>query len=299
KVAALRSGAAQLREVAGDAKSPGADAARGLAGNLARLADADHAQRAAVSAAFTVPLIPDLAELREGVQAERVTRQNLPRELTENWVSPSGKHRVEIAPKGDSNDDATLRRFAQAVLAADPNATGQAISTFEWADTIIWSFEVAAAVALVSIALLLWIVLRRFGDVLLTLIPLIVAAILTLQICALSGFPLNYANIIALPVLLGVGVAVKIYYILRWRGGQPPSLRGAPPGGVFFGALVPAAALGSLCLSAHRGPWSVGRLLALPLACPPAPAGLSQRGLRGEPRKKRGEPEPKQDRVSE
>jgi hopanoid biosynthesis associated RND transporter like protein HpnN len=297
-VAALRGGAAQLRDVAGDAKGPGADAARRLAGDLSKLADADHVQRAAVSAAFTVPLRPDLAELREGLQAERVTRANLPRELTENWVSPHGRNRVEIAPKGDSNDDATLRRFASAVLAAAPDATGQAISTLEWADTIIRSFEVAAAVALAAIAILLWIVLRRFGDVLLTLIPLIAAALLTLEICGLSGFALNYANIIALPVLLGVGVAFKIYYILAWRRGQTDFLQSALTRAVFFSALLTATAFGSLWLSAHPGTSSMGKLLALSLACTLASAVLFQPALMGEPRKTRSEPEPNEDRVS-
>jgi len=297
-VAALRAGAAQLRDVAGDAKGPGADAARRLAENLAKLAEAGQAQRALVSATFTVPLKPDLAELRESLQAERVTRANLPRELVDNWVSPNGKNRVEIAPKGDSHDDATLRRFASAVLAAAPDATGQAVSTFEWADTIIWSFEVAAAVALVSIALLLWIVLGRLGDVLLTLIPLIAAALLTLEICALTGFPLNYANIIALPVLLGVGVAFKIYYILAWRRGQTDFLQSALTRAVFFSAVLTATAFGSLWLSAHPGTSSMGKLLALSLACTLASAVLFQPALMGEPRKKRGEAEPKQDQVS-
>ena len=297
-VAALRGGVAQLRDVAGDTQGPGADAARRLANDLAKLAEADQARRAAVEAAFKVPLRPDLAELREGLQAERVARANLPKELVENWVSPNGINRVEIAPKGDSHDDEGLRRFARAVLAAAPNAAGQAISTFEWADTIIWSFEVAAAVALVSIALLLWIVLRRFGDVLLTLIPLIVAAAVTLEICALSGFPLNYANIIALPVLLGVGVAFKIYYILAWRRGQTDFLQSALTRAVFFSALLTATAFGSLWLSAHPGTSSMGKLLALSLACTLASAVLFQPALMGEPRKKGGEPMPDAESAS-
>ena len=285
-VAALRGGVTILREAAGDAKGAGADAARRLADNLAKLADADRAQRAAVTAAFTVPLTPDLDELREGLQPQQVTRQNLPASLVENWVSPHGINRVEIAPKGDSNDDATLRRFARVVLAAAPNATGQAISTFEWGDTIVRSFEEAAAVALVSIALLLWIVLRRLGDVLLTLIPLIVAAAMTLAICGLTGFALNYANIIALPVLLGVGVAFKIYYILAWRRGQTDFLQSALTRAVFFSALLTATAFGSLWLSAHPGTSSMGKLLALALACTLASAVLFQPALMGEPRKK-------------
>ncbi len=203
-----------------------------------------------------------------------------------DWVAADGRLRVEIVPKGDSNNDATLRRFATAVLAVAPNATGQAISTLEWGDTIVRSFEEAAAVALVSIALLLWIVLRRFGDMLLTLVPLIVAAAATLEICALTGFALNYANIIALPVLLGVGVAFKIYYILAWRRGQTDFLQSALTRAVFFSALLTATAFGSLWLSAHPGTSSMGKLLALSLACTLVSAVLFQPALMGEPRNK-------------
>jgi len=290
-VAALRNGVTQLRQTAGDAKGPGADAARRLAAAMTRLADSDEAHRNAVQAAFVVPLKVDLADLREGLKAEAVTRANLPAWLVENWVASGNRARVEIAPKGDSNDDAVMRQFARAMLEAEPNATGQGISTLEWGDTIVRSFEEAAAVALVSIALLLWIVLRRFGDVLLTLIPLIVAAAATLVICALTGFALNYANIIALPVLLGVGVAFKIYYILAWRRGQTDFLQSALTRAVFFSALLTATAFGSLWLSAHPGTSSMGKLLALSLACTLTSAVLFQPALMGEPRSK-GKPDP-------
>ena len=75
--------------------------------------------------------------------------------------------------------------------------------------------------ALASIPILLWITLRRFGDVLLTLIPLVLAGAVTLQVCVLSRMPLNFANIIALPLLLGIGGAFRS--VSQWRGG-----RGAP-----------------------------------------------------------------------
>ncbi|HEY1543938.1 MAG TPA: MMPL family transporter [Xanthobacteraceae bacterium] len=289
-VAALRNGAKQLRQTAGDAKGPGADAARRLADDLTKLADSDEVHRTAVQDAFVVPLKLDLTDLRAGLSAAPVTRANLPASLTENWVASGDRARVEIVPKGDPNDDQVMRRFARAVLEAAPTATGQGISTFEWGDTIVRSFMEAAAVALVSIALLLWIVLRRFGDVLLTLIPLIVAAAVTLEICGLTGFALNYANIIALPVLLGVGVAFKIYYILAWRRGQTDFLQSALTRAVFFSALLTATAFGSLWLSAHPGTSSMGKLLALSLACTLTSAVLFQPALMGEPRKKAGDP---------
>ena len=71
-----------------------------------------------------------------------------------------------------------------------------------------------------SISLLLWLALRRITDVLMTLVPLLVAGAVTLEICVLIGLPLNFANIVALPLLLGVGVAFKIYYVMAWRVGQ-------------------------------------------------------------------------------
>ncbi len=283
-VASLRRGAADLWQAAGAAKGAGADAARRLARDLDELANSDEAHRAAVATAFVRPLKLALADLRDALKPERITRANLPASIVRDWVSPDGISRVEVAPKGDTNNEATLRRFAAAVLKVEPNATGQAISAVKWGDTIVWSFVEAGAVALVSIALLLWIVLRRFGDMLLTLIPLLVAAIATLEICGITGFALNYANIIALPVLLGVGVAFKIYYILAWRSGQTDFLESALTRAVFFSALFTATAFGSLWLSPDPGISTMGKLLAMSLACTLVSAVLFQPALMGEPR---------------
>ena len=63
---------------------------------------------------------------------------------------------------------------------------------------------------------------------LLTLIPLAMAGVVTMEICSLVGWPLNFANIIALPLLLGVGVAFKIYYIMAWRDGADASVADQP-----------------------------------------------------------------------
>ena len=75
--------------------------------------------------------------------------------------------------------------------------------------------------AVLSIAIILWITLRHFLHVLLTLVPLLEAGALTLEITVLIGQPMNFANIIALPLLLGIGVAFKIYYVLRDDGVRP------------------------------------------------------------------------------
>ena len=104
-----------------------------------------------------------------------------------NWITADGRARVEALPKGDPNDNETLRKFARAVLAVEPDATGGPISILESGDTIVRAFFEAGAWAFISIAILLWIVLRRFGDVLLTLVPLLLAGVVTLEICVLIG----------------------------------------------------------------------------------------------------------------
>jgi predicted RND superfamily exporter protein len=214
-----------------------------------------------------------------------VSLQTLPADLKQGWITSDGRARVEVLPKGNPNDNATLRNFAQALLQVAPNATGQAIKTFNWSNAIISAFIQAGIWALCSIALLLWLVLRRVRDVVVTLAPLLLAAALTLEICALLNFPLNYANIIALPVLLGIGVAFKIYYVMAWRRGQSNFLQSTLTRAVFFSALMTATAFGSIWFSSHPGTSSMGQLLALSLACTLASAALFQPALMGQPRK--------------
>jgi hypothetical protein len=284
RIAALRAGVQSLERIAGNGSGPGAQAAKRLAVNLSRLADGGANGRDSAEATFVQPLEWDLDELARALHPSRVTRADLPPALARSWVASDGQARAEAGPKGDPNDDGVLRAFAQAVLAAEPTATGSAISIAQWGDTIVGAFIEAAAIALCGIALLLWIALGRLTDMLLTLIPLVVAAAVTLEICAMTNFALNHANIIALPVLLGVGVAFKIYYIVAWRAGQTNFLQSALTRAVFYSALMTATAFGSLWFSHHPGMSSMGKLLALSLACTLASAALFQPALMGPPR---------------
>jgi hypothetical protein len=276
--------ATRLQTTAGNAAGPGADAARRLAPALNALAKAPDEVRQRTAAAFLVPLKVSLQQLANFLQPEPVAIDSLPASLKSQWVAQDGKARVQVFPKGDTNDTAVLRRFAQAVNAAFPEATGGPISILESGDTVVGAFVRAGIYALLSIAFLLWIVLRRFTDVLLTLVPLLLAGILTLELCVLVGMPLNFANIIALPLLLGVGVAFKIYYIMAWRAGGTQLLQSSLTRAVIWSALTTATAFGSLCLSSHPGTSSMGELLALSLICTLGAAVLFQPALMGAPR---------------
>ena len=283
-VAALKEDVTELQNAAGEGGGPGANAARRLAKDLAALAAGDARLRRRAETVFIVPLEIDFRLIAASLHPQTVTRANLPSDLVRQWTAPNGLVRTEILPKGGSGDSPTVSRFARAVLSIEPNATGQAIEIYEWGRTVTSAFIQAGALAICSIAILLWLVLRRLRDVLVTLIPLLVAAAATLEICALTGFALNYANIIALPALVGVGVAFKIYYVMAWRRGEYNFLESSLTRAVFFSALMTATAFGSLMFSAHPGISSMGKLLALSLACTLAAAALFQPALMGPPR---------------
>jgi hypothetical protein len=283
-IAALNGIADQLTKAAGTSSSPGAAAAKRLAEASSQLAKAEKPLRDKAQAAFIVPLASDIAALRANLMAATVTKDNLPESLRRQWVAPDGQARAEVSPKGNTNDTEVLRGFARAILAAYPNAVGGPISILESGNTVVGAFIQAGIYSLLSIAILLWIVLRRFGDVLLTLAPLLLAGVVTLEICVLIGMPLNFANIIALPLLLGVGVAFKIYYIMAWRSGHTDLLQSSLTRAVIWSALTTATAFGSLWLSQHPGTSSMGKLLALSLVCTLAAAVLFQPALMGKPR---------------
>jgi len=281
---ALNGSAEALRKVAGEASGPGPDAARRLAVALSSLAGADQATRDKAQDVFVRPLKLAFDQLRSMLQAQQVTLANLPEDIVSSWKTKDGQLRVEALPKGDPNDNDTLRKFAAAVLQAEPNAIGGPVSILKSGDTIVASFIQAGLWALLSISLLLWITLRRITDVLLTLVPLLVAGAVTLEICVLIGLPLNFANIVALPLLLGVGVAFKIYYVTAWRSGRTNLLQSALTRAIFFSALTTATAFGSLWLSSHPGTASMGKLLALSLLTTLAAVLLFQPALMGKPR---------------
>jgi hopanoid biosynthesis associated RND transporter like protein HpnN len=273
-----------LNRLAGDGTGTGAVAAKRLAAAMTALAKADASVRQRAETVFVQPLKTTLDDLRHLLQAQTITVDNLPKGLARDWITPDGQAHVDVAPKGDPNNNAVLVAFAHAVQSVAPDATEGPIAILEARRTVVTAFIVAGACALLSIAIILFITLRRISDVLLTLIPLLMAGVVTLEICVLIGMPLNFANIIALPLLLGVGVAFKIYYIMAWREGQTNLLQSVLTRAVTFSACTTATAFGSLWFSSHPGTSSMGKLLAISLMTTMAAAALFQPILMGKPR---------------
>jgi hopanoid biosynthesis associated RND transporter like protein HpnN len=286
-IAAIQNAAEVLGLAAGNGTDSGAEAARHVSDLLRRLASADAGIRAKADAAIVQPLIYDLDLLRRSLVPDRVTIKTMPPDLARNWVSSDGRARVQALPNGDPNDTNVLRNFAIAVLGVEPSAAGGAISLYEAARTVMSAFVEAGVLAISAIAILLLIALRRLTDMLLTVIPLLLAGVLTLEACVLIGVSLNFANIIALPLLLGVGVAFKIYYIMAWRAGRTGLLQSTLTRAVLFSAMTTAIAFGSMWASSYPGMSSMGKLMALSLLCTMWAAVFFQPVLMGPPRQVR------------
>ena len=287
-IEALNGSAEQLKKAAAGKTGAGTEGLNRLATALTKLAQATTAQREKVQQVFINPLQVELEQISNLLLAKPVTFESLPKDLVADWMTPDGRTRVQALPKGDPNDNETLRQFAKAVLAVEPTAIGGPISILEAGNTISLAFVQAGLWALVSITILLLLVLRRVTDVLLTLVPLALAGALTLELCVLLGIPMNFANIVALPLLLGIGVAFTIYYVVAWRAGRDKLLQSSLTQAIVFSALTTGTAFGSLWFSSHPGTASMGKLLALCLAMVVLATLIFQPALMGPPRKPSG-----------
>ncbi|MFY9970061.1 MAG: MMPL family transporter [Roseiarcus sp.] len=289
-VAAIETTARDLAGAAGDLTSPAAVEARRLAALLTALAKATPAAREDAERTLVAPLKTTLRQVRALLTAEPVTLETLPASLKSDWVAADGRARIEVAPSGDGNDNATLRSFVKAVRGVAPQAAGTPVFIIEAAATIVKAFLQAGVWSVASIALILFIALRRWTHVALTLVPLLVAIVVTLEMCVAIGLQLNFANIIALPLLLGVGVAFKIYYVMAWRSGETNFLQSSLTRAVFFSACTTATAFGSLWFSHHPGTSSMGKLMALSLLTTLSAAVIFQPALLATQRKAARDP---------
>jgi len=220
----------------------------------------------ALRAALVGGLPRQLELLRLALSAGPVTRAELPAELRDAWLAPDGRARVQVIPPAGVVDGEALRGFVAAVRAAAPEAAGAAVSIVESGQTMLAAFELARTLAVFVVALLLLLVLRRPWDVGRVMLPLALAALLTLGTMVAIDLPFNFANFVALPLLVGIGVAFNIYFVLNWRAGRGEPLQSPTARAVVFSALTTAAAFGSLALSPHPGTASLGLLLAIGLA---------------------------------
>ena len=277
-VESLHRAAAKLRQGAIADPAIRVDAGR-LADELDRLALGSPALRARAAQMLVPGFLTTLGQIRALLHPRPVGLETLPPDIVRQWLTADGRARVSILPKGDSNDDTVLRRFVAAGTRIAPDATGTAVYIQDYARAVVDAFIEAGVLSFVAISCLLFAVLRRLRDVAITMAPIVLTGLLTMDTCVLTGQPLNFANIIALPLLFGIGVAFHIYFVMAWRSGGSHLLTSSLARGVFFSALATATGFGSLWASKHPGTASMGELLMISLVWTIASALLFQPAL--------------------
>ncbi|MDQ6960428.1 MAG: efflux RND transporter permease subunit, partial [Mariprofundaceae bacterium] len=210
-----------------------------------------------------------LSFLRTALQTQAIQADGIPESLRNRWVSPDGTYRIEVTPKEDIGDIHALRRFVAQVRTIAPNATGAPVFMLEAGNAVIHAFKQASVMALALILLLLLVLLRSIKDTCLVLLPLLLAGLLTGATAVLLGISLNFANVIALPLLLGIGVDNGIHMVQRFRQMQSSGksshqlLASSTSQAVVLSALTTICGFGNLAFSSHQGTASMGQLLTL------------------------------------
>jgi len=206
-----------------------------------------------------------LNQIRLLLSAEGITPESITQDLSRDWITEDGRAKIEVYPKGNARDHRILSAFTKAVLNVAPQATGPSISIQESGKTVSTAFLQAGCLGLLAIALLSLIVLRSFKDTARLILPLLLAGAMTLATMVAINLSLNFANIIALPLLLSLGVTYAIYFISYWKSGQDKPLQSSMARAVLFSAGTTLVAFGSLSLSSHTGTRGMGELLTIAL----------------------------------
>ena len=205
-------------------------------------------------------------ELLVGLNAREVTLSDIPPDIKERWLSKEGSYRIQIFPKKDLNDLDNLKQFIGDVQSVAPETTDLPVIYWESMKEVIRAFQQAITSALVFIALLLYCIRRNFTDTLLVMAPLILAGLFTMASTVLTNTPINYANIIALPLLLGLGVDNGIHMVEKLHHSlseEQNIYQSSTARAMFYGALTTASSFAGLAFSPHQGIASMGLIITI------------------------------------
>ncbi len=203
--------------------------------------------------------------LRVALEAGDVSLDDVPQGLRERYLAENGIARVEITPAFSVETNLALRKFIDAVRTIAPDATDSPVVILEASRAVIDAILQATATAGVLILVLLFAMLRSIRDTLLVFYPLLVAGLFTVATAVAFDLPFNFANVIVLPLLMGLGIASGIHLVMRGRMLDDVLAleQTSTPRAVLYSALTTILSFGSLAISAHRGTASMGALLTI------------------------------------
>ena len=192
---------------------------------------------------------------------------DLPQALRDRFIGVTGKYLLMVYPKNDIWQRQYQKEFIDQLQPIDPNVTGTPVQLYYYTDLLKSSYEEAARYSLAAIALLVFIHFRSPLSVALSLVPVGVGFLWLGGLMGYFGIPLNPANIMTLPLVIGIGVTNGIHILNRFAEEQTPSILARSTGkAVLVSGLTAIAGFGSLILGKHRGIQSLGYVMSMGLA---------------------------------
>ncbi|SDG86648.1 MMPL family transporter [Roseospirillum parvum] len=205
--------------------------------------------------------------LKTALEAQAFGLGDLPADLKARFVAPDGRALVSVSPRDDLRDPKALAQFVESVREVAPEATGAPVSIHESGRAVIGALFEAGLITFLGLGLMLLVVLRSLKDTLLVFVPVGLAGLYAVGAMAPLGLAFNFANVIVLPLLFGLGVAGAIHLVSRARrDGAGHLAEGSTPRAVVFSALTTLGSFGAIALSPHAGTASMGQLLSLVIA---------------------------------
>jgi predicted RND superfamily exporter protein len=222
---------------------------------------------------FQQALFENLHDTFHAVQIQDTRAPLLPQDLSpalrHRFIGNTGKYLVQVYPRKDLWQHENQRAFIDQLLSVVPanNVTGTPIHVYEYTTLLKRSYEQAAGYALVAIVIMLLLHFRSFLSALLALLPVAVGTVWLLGLMGLMGVPFNPANIMTLPLVLGIGVTNGVQILNRFAEEQQPSILAKSTGkAVLVSGLTAIVGFGSLILADHQGIRSLGIVMSIGIA---------------------------------
>lgn len=209
-----------------------------------------------------------LERLRTSLSASAFNLASIPEEMRSHWVSKNGLYKVLITPAKDQNVEANMKEFVAQIKSVDDAVSGLPIANEAGGGAVVKAFLQAFGGAFTAITLLLLVIYRSFKHTALVIAPLMLAALLTGATNVLLDNPFNFANVIALPLLLGMGIdsSILIMHRLHFNKNEDENLlHSSTTRGIIFSSITTLCSFSSLSFTHHQGMASMGLLLSIGL----------------------------------
>jgi predicted RND superfamily exporter protein len=217
---------------------------------------------------FQEALLLDVRQTFDSIRQQetggKMTVADLPDTLRNRFIGVTGKHLLQIYPKENIWERAHQEQFVAALRTVDHHATGTPVQLLEYTTLLRKSFEQAAIYSLIAIAILVFLHFRSVSCVLLSLVPVGIGFLWMTGWMGLFNIPFNPANIMTLPLVVGIGVTNGIHILNRFAEELHPSILAKSTGkAVLVSGLTTIAGFGSLIAAKHQGIESLGYVMSI------------------------------------